>query len=665
MDEKELSGKPEQGGRRLEERKGPGSKGKLAAIIAGALVAVLAVGYLGLCAVASAQRTLPGTYLEDMDLGGLDRAQVAQRLQSLSADRYDRLEVPIRVGGRTVTLSAKEAGAYIDADRAAQAALEAGKGNFLTGGWHYLQGLFGRKLPVECPVNLDNESYIHEVLDQVVQAVDQPMEPSGWELVDAQTGQAILRRGKTGQSVDRQALYDQILAALAAREEGVTAQVETAAPPEPDFDAMAQEIRREPVNATLDVATDEIVPHRMGLELDPAQARELFEGLAEGESCPLPLTTKEPEITTLDLRASLFRDILGEGTSKISGDANRVGNVKLAAAACDGAVLLPGEQMSYNQRTGQRTTAKGYRMASGYTSKGVEDMVGGGVCQPSSTLYLACLNANLEIVKRQNHRYTVSYMPDGMDATVSWPNLDYVFANNTPYPIKVSMTVEKNMLTARVYGTKTDDTYVKMESVRLSTTGAATVYQADPTVPQGTTKVLQPAHTGKKVEVYKNIYQGDGTLLSRTLVSTDTYQKTDKVIGYNPLDGAPDGSVAPATSVVDPMTGFLVDPNTGAPILDPVTGQPMTPTPAPVDPALDPAATPAPEGTLPAEPVPSDVVPTQPVEPGTVETSPPADQTPAPETVETPPVPEQTPEQPPVLPAEPTPVPAPEGIPSL
>lgn len=665
MDEKELAGKPEQGGRRLEEKRGPGSRGKVAAIAAGVLAVILVGGYLGLCAAASAQRVLPGTHLEDVDLGGLDRDQVTRRLQSLSADRYDRLEVPIRVGEQTVTLSAKEAGVYIDDDLAAQAALSAGKGNFLTGGWYYLQGLFGREIQLECPVSLHHESYVREVMDRVVQAVDQPMEPTRWELVDAQTGQAILRRGKTGQSVDREALYDQILAVLAAREGGVTARIDTAAPPEPDFDAIAQEVRREPVNATLDVATDEIVPHQVGLELDPQQARELFAGLGEGESCPLPLTTKEPEITTLELRASLFRDILGEGSSKISGDANRVGNVKLAAAACDGAVLLPGEQMSYNQRTGQRTTAKGYRMASGYTAKGIEDMVGGGVCQPSSTLYLACLNANLEIVKRQNHRYTVSYMPDGMDATVSWPNLDYVFANNTPYPIKVSMTVEKNVLTARIYGTKTDDTYVKMESVRLSTTGAETVYQADPTVPQGTTKVLQPAHTGKKVEVYKNIYKGDGTLLSRTLVSTDTYRKTDKIIGYNPLDGAPDGSVAATVPVVDPMTGFLVDPNTGAPILDPVTGQPMTPT----DPSLDPAVTPAPEGTLPVEPVPGEVVPTQPAEPGTVETPPVSDPAPEPGAVEPPPAPEQTqpqaPEQPPVLPAEPTPVPVPEGIPGL
>lgn len=288
--------------------------------------------------------------------------------------------------------------------------------------------------------------------------------------------------------------------------------------------------------------------------------------------------------------------------------------MNLAAKACNGVVILPGEKMSYNQTTGQRTVAKGYREAGGYTARGVEQMVGGGVCQPSSTLYLACLNANLEIVDRKNHMYAVGYVPDGMDATVSWPNLDYVFANNTPYPIKVTMKMENRVLTVRIYGTKTDNTYVKMESQRLSTTAAQTVYQADPSVPRGTTKVLQAAHTGKKVAVYKNIYDGSGKLLSRTQVSVDTYRKTDRVIGYNPLDGAP--GIAPVTTT---------------PPVTPATTTPPAITPAPVQPTAPavpepPVTTPAPE-----QPVatPASVQPTaQPVEPVAPPQSDPAPATP-------------------------------------
>ncbi len=583
MEDKEPVGQPGSGskkGHRLAPKEGLSKKGKIAIAAVCAVVALLLGSYLGLCAYAAGDRVIPGTYVGDVDLSGLSVEEAAQRLEEAARERYDGMEIPIQVGDRTVTFSAKKAGVRSVGD--GQSAVRAGKGSFLAGGWNYLAGLFGRETQLRDVVTLDDPDYVAKVLEEVAAAVDQPVEDPHWEL-NEETGELTFYRGRTGQSVDRQEVYTALLEALSGEGDGVTAQVELTAPKEPDFAEMKTQIDREPTNATLDTATDEIVPHKLGLTLDVDQARSLFSGLQEGESASLTLETREPEITTLDLRSSLFRDILGEGSSKISGDANRVGNVKLAAAACDGVILLPGEQMSYNKTTGQRTVAKGYRKASGYTANGIEDMVGGGVCQPSSTLYLACLNANLEIVERSNHRYTVSYMPDGMDATVSWPNLDYVFANNTPYPIKVVTTTENRVLTVRIYGTKTDDTYVKMESVRLSTTPAGVSYEPDETLERGTTKVVQGAHTGKKVQVYKNLYQGDGTLISRTLISTDTYRPSDKIIAYNPLDGAPDGSVAPTAPVVDPMTGFLVDPNTGAAIVDPVTGQPVTPEPS-VDP---------------------------------------------------------------------------------
>ena len=606
MDEKEK----EQGlqpGRRLEEKdkKGLSPKGKVAVVCVAAVVGLLAAGYLGLCALASGDKALPGTYMGGVDLGGMTAAQAETALAQVATDRYEALEVPIQVGDKTVNFSAKQAGVHVLGG--GEEAVRAGKDSFLTGGWNYLTGLLGRKNELSFAVSVDNADYVNDVFYQVAQAVDQGVEQPHWELEeDEQTARLILYKGKTGQSVDQEALRQDLMDALGRGDAApIQTQVTTTVPQEPDLDALVREIDRQAVDATLDVAADEVIPHKLGLKVDPAKAKELLDSLAEGESKPLELEVQEPEITTLELRATLFKDVLAEATSKVSGTANRVGNVKLAAEACNGTVLLPGEKFSYNQTTGQRTYAKGYRSATGFGMNGAEDMIGGGVCQPSSTLYLACLRANLEIVARTNHRYTVTYMPEGMDAQVSWPNMDFSFANNTPYPIKIEMLVENRECIARIYGTKTDDTYVEMESVRLGTTPFQTIYKPDETVPQGTTKVLVAPYTGRSVEAYKNLYAGDGTLISRTLVSKDYYNKCDKVIGYNPLDGAPDGSVPPVTDPnaqpsVDPGTGLPADPNT-QPGVDPSTGLPVEPTGQP--PVTEfPAASQPGESQTPAEP---------------------------------------------------------------
>ena len=116
-------------------------------------------------------------------------------------------------------------------------------------------------------------------------------------------------------------------------------------------------------SAEMDPETLEVTDHVVGLDFDPAQAETLFAGTGEGETVSIPLTVTEPEITRTALEASLFKDLLGEGTTRVRGSSNRKYNVKLSAEACNGIILLPGEVFSYNNTTGSRTTDKGYKNA--------------------------------------------------------------------------------------------------------------------------------------------------------------------------------------------------------------------------------------------------------------------------------------------------------------
>lgn len=590
-------------GKRLDPNANGGGW-KLPVLIVAIVAAVLLAAYLGLCAYAfTGHRTLPNTMTyRGVRIGGMTARDAAAKVVETAPETYENMEFPIRVGDRgEVIMKAKEAKPVIDAAEAESRVSWWTQTSFVAAGWRYLSSAFGGQNLVYCPAVIENGAYVERVLDEAEALVGGSVTEATWTVEETEeTAQLRLTKGVTGQGIDRDALRVLVMNNLA---QGASVPVEidvtTTPPQEPSFERMAAEVDREPLDAALDVETDEVIPHRLGLKLDPAKAKAIYDTLAEGESGTVELEVTQPGVTTLELRATLFRDILGEGSSKITGDAARVNNVRLSAAACDGIVLLPGQQMSYNQTTGQRTEAKGYREATGYTSKGQELMVGGGVCQPSSTLYQACLHANLEIVNRKNHMYTVSYMPEGIDATVSWPNLDYVFANNTKYPIKISMTIENRVLTARIYGTKTDDTYVKMESVRLSTTPAGVSYEADPEIPRGTTKVVQGAHTGKKVEVYKSTYAGDGTLIRREWVSTDTYRPSDKIIGYNPLDGVPEAGIAPlpdpnlppvepAVPTITPTAPPVVEPTPVPPPVVEPSAPPVTPAPSPAVPSVEP-----------------------------------------------------------------------------
>ncbi len=113
----------------------------------------------------------------------------------------------------------------------------------------------------------------------------------------------------------------------------------------------------------------------------------------------IPATVQKPSVTAETLKGLLFRDVLGECTTEVRGSAARRSNVRLAASAINGKVLNSGDVFSYNNTTGKRTTAKGYQAAPAYVQGETVNEIGGGVCQPSSTLYLACLRSNLQKVQ--------------------------------------------------------------------------------------------------------------------------------------------------------------------------------------------------------------------------------------------------------------------------
>jgi len=238
----------------------------------------------------------------------------------------------------------------------------------------------------------------------------------------------------------------------------------------------------------------------------------------------------------------MFRDVLGTYTTKCAGPWGRHQNIKLAAAAINGRIYNPGEEFWYNSAVGQRTAARGYQEAGVYEGGRTTTGIGGGICQVSSTLYYAVLLSDLDIVLRYCHMFNPGYMPMGCDATVSWGGPDFAFRNSRDYPIKIvtSYNDNTNEVTCTILGTKVDDHYVVMTNAVLGVTDYQTVYQESPDVAPGEEVIDQYGHTGYYVRTWRNIYDGDGNLLSSRVEADSHYDVGNKIIlvapGYLPGD---------------------------------------------------------------------------------------------------------------------------------
>ena len=142
---------------------------------------------------------------------------------------------------------------------------------------------------------------------------------------------------------------------------------------------------------------------------------------------------------------------LGEATTKIidTGE-NRVSNIKKACESISGSAVYPEKEFSFNELTGPRSRENGYKNAPVIVEGEKSNGIGGGVCQVSTTIYMAALNANLAITQHHNHSEAVMYAPDGNDATVVYGAKDFKFKNNTNNTLYVYVWATKDKVISKI-----------------------------------------------------------------------------------------------------------------------------------------------------------------------------------------------------------------------
>ncbi len=411
--------------------------------------------------------------------------------------------------------------------------------------------------------------------------------------------------GTDGQKLDTDALLTAVEEALTQGETQLQVEPDPLPGAELSGKVLSELVHIEPQAAGVD-ANGKLTPAVIGRSVNAEEAQAILDQAAPGEPCTIPLEFTPPGTTGNE--SLYYKDLLSSVTTNLDGVANRSFNVARAASFCNGKVIQPGEVFSYLGTIGDPSSRNGYKPSTGYQGGLTVPMDGGGVCQVSSCLYYCAVYANLDIVKRACHAFATGYIPNGLDATVFYPSLDFKFRNNTGFPIKIVAYAEGGAygkLTVQFYGSNPDGISVQTERYTTGSTAWTTVYEPNETIPRGTTKVDVTPYTGYEVDVYRCVYDANGKLISRTYENHSRYAKRDKKILYNPADEGPWG---PA---VDPSAEPSVEPTPEVPPVTepPVTQPPVTDPPATQPPVTDPPAT-QPPATEPPVVTPPPVEPT-------------------------------------------------------
>ena len=284
---------------------------------------------------------------------------------------------------------------------------------------------------------------------------------------------------------------------------------------------------------TLKVTT--FIPHTDGLEVQEKTLQEQFpnwltelSNLDETEkklTVTLPTTRKSPEIT-LDATNNLgIIEKIGFGESQYEGSIpNRIHNVGITSDKISLTIVPPKTEFSFNKTVGEISSKTGYKSA--YVISGGRTVLGdgGGVCQVSSTLFRAVLDAGLDITKRLQHSYRVSYYElnsdPGFDATVYSGAVDFKFINDTENHILIQSTAnaEKKYMSITIYGTSDGRTteisdYKKWDA----RPPLPTEYYPSTELPSGKLKQIDWAVGGIKTEFTHTIKNKDGSIRKKSV----------------------------------------------------------------------------------------------------------------------------------------------------
>lgn len=495
---------------------------------------------------------LQGVYIEEIEVSNLNTEKVNQ----LVNDKISAIEeIELTYNEYNTIVKLADIGLEVNGKDAIKDAISIGKtNNILIDNYNILKAkIFKTKLKLNIIID---ENKLKEMIKNIQVEMPEAMKEYSYEIKE---DELIITNGKPGKIINEDKLKQAIIANVKEqfneKVNSIEIPVKEADPSPIDIDKIYGEVHKEAKDAYIEEDPFELHKEEDGIDfkISIEEAKQILQ--EEKETYIIPLKISKARVKVKDLGDKLFKQTLSKYTTIYdAGNVNRGANIALAAKTINGTVLLPGETFSYNGILGNTTKEKGYKIGTAYVGGKTVPTYGGGICQVSSTLYNAALYANLDIVERYNHSYSVSYVPAGRDATVSYGGKDFKFKNSRNYPIKINANAKNGVVSISIKGIKEEKEYeIVLTSSVLSTTPCKTVYENNNTLAEGKQKVIQTGHTGQKSIAYKTV-KYNGKTISKTVLSKDTYQPMDRIVQVGtkkttkPSTTVPTTPVAPSTN---------------------------------------------------------------------------------------------------------------------
>lgn len=494
---------------------------------AGVVIGLLAFSVIFALLNIANTNVIRGIKIEQIDISGLSKDDAKAKIEEWYEEvalkaitlNYEEIEENVSI---------EELNAQNDIDNKIEEALKIGRnGNILIDNYQILfTMLFNKNMNIDITYDEEKlDSKIEEISNKLPESVVE----SSYYIDDEEL---VIKKGKNGIKINSEELKNEITGKIKESEDRtIQIPVVDAIADDINIEKIYEEIHEEPRDAYILQNPVRVYGEQNGIDfaISMEEAKAILQEDKEEYSIPIKIT--HPARTLAQLGEQAFPEVLSEFTTRYdASNKNRSNNLELASNKINGTVVLPGETFSYNKTVGARTISKGYKEAAVYAGGKVVQGIGGGICQLSSTVYDAALYANLEITKRSNHRFLTSYTQPGFDATVSWGTIDLCFKNTRQYPIKIASSVVNGIVKVQILGIKEDVEYdVDIQTTVLDEIYYKTTYINDNTIPEGTEVIEQYGSNGAKSETYK-IVSLDGIIVSKTLLSTDTYSSLDEVI---------------------------------------------------------------------------------------------------------------------------------------
>ena len=351
------------------------------------IIVVVIIVLLLICSTAFAltamfsNKIISGVTIDGVDVSGLNKTEATQLIEEKMNSKKDGM-ITLKYQDYEKELSLTQLEVTANVEEAINKACDQGRSNnIFINNINVIKSKFVKQ-------NIDmNITYNEEELDKVLTETSAELPGVVQEYSYSIEGnELIVTPGKDGIVLDKDEMLSEISSEIKELSKSITTEREIAVKNEKasaiDVEKIYNEVHSDPQDAYIIEDPFQVVVDKEGIDfaITMDEAKALFTELKDEYVIPLKITKANVTVSSLGSRA--FPDELSVFTTRYdAGNVSRTTNLSIACSKLNGYVIQPGEVFSYNKVLGKRSVENGYREAAIYTSNGVENGLGGGICK--------------------------------------------------------------------------------------------------------------------------------------------------------------------------------------------------------------------------------------------------------------------------------------------